>query len=241
MDIPFGWPGGDWQTTARLAGALIGAYLFLIWAASVLWAYRDIQARSRDPATRAIGIAVVAALPVAGIPIYLVARPRETLRESYDRQLEQEAILSELHSAPTCPQCRRPVEQDWAICAFCSHELKQPCASCSRLLLNAWRYCPHCRASRQVASLAPGAAAAPSRPAEAPSQPRSAAPLSQQSRAAAAPPRAPSAESSAPAAPRPDPAPRAEEPPRAEPRSERPPPSPPIEARPRASAGEPPR
>ena len=240
MDIPFGWPGGDWQTTARLAGALIGAYLFLIWAASVLWAYRDIQARTRDPVTRAIGLAVVAALPIVGIPIYLVARPRETLRESYDRQLEQEAILSELHSAPTCPQCRRPVEQDWAICAFCSHELKQPCPSCSRLLLNAWRYCPHCRASRQVAALAPSEASAPPRTAESAPAARAApaAPPHAEAPPAASPPRAaPASEAAASASSRPEPAPVAVEPSR--PERPRPPPSPPIEALPRGAAEEP--
>ena len=148
MDVLIGWPGGDWQATAKLAAGLVGTYLFLIWVASLLWAYRDIRGRTRDPASQLIGVSIVAALPLLGVPIYMVVRPRETLREAYDRQLEQEAILSELHSVSTCPQCRRPVEGDWAICAFCSHELKQPCGSCDRLLLNAWRACPYCTAPR---------------------------------------------------------------------------------------------
>jgi hypothetical protein len=152
VDVLIGWPGGDWQATARLAAGLVGAYLFLIWVASILWAYRDIRGRTRDPASQLIGVSIVTALPLAGLPIYLVVRPRDTLREAYDRQLEQEAILSELHSVPTCPQCRRPVDNDWAICAYCSHELKQPCASCSRLLLNAWRHCPYCSEPRQRAA-----------------------------------------------------------------------------------------
>ena len=160
MDLPFGWPGGDWQTTAKLIGFILGSYLFLIWVATILWAYRDIRGRTRDIASQAIGMSMILALPLVGVPIYLVARPRETLREAYDRQLEQEAILSELHSVPTCPQCRRPVDQDWAVCAFCSHELKQPCASCNRLLLNAWRHCPYCTAPRPHAA---GMAGTPAR------------------------------------------------------------------------------
>ena len=148
MDVLVGWPGGDWQATAKLAAGLVGTYLFLIWVASVMWAYRDIRGRTRDPASQLIGISIVTALPLLGVPIYMVVRPRGTLREAYDRQLEQEAILSELHSVSTCPQCRRPVEGDWAICAFCSLELKQPCSSCDRLLLNAWRACPYCTQER---------------------------------------------------------------------------------------------
>ena len=180
VELPFGWPGGDWQTTAKIVGAIIGSYLFLIWVASVLWAYRDIRGRTRDIATQVIGLSIIVMLPLVGVPAYLIARPRETLREAYDRQLEQEAILSELHSVPTCPECRRPVEQDWAICAFCSRELKQPCAGCERLLLNAWRHCPYCAMPRQrPAEAAPAAAREPesaSRRPAAPAAPIEAAP-----------------------------------------------------------------
>ena len=144
VDILVGWPGGDWQTTAKLTAGVIGAYLFLIWIASILWAYRDIRGRTRDPVSQLIGLSIVTALPLVGAPIYLVVRPPHTLREAYDRQLEQEAILSELHSVSTCPQCRRPVDDTWMMCAFCSHSLKQPCGSCDRLLMNAWRHCPYC-------------------------------------------------------------------------------------------------
>ena len=151
MELPLGWPGGDWQTTARIVALIIGSYLFLIWVASVLWAYRDIRSRTRDIASQVIGMSIIILLPLVGVPAYLIARPRETLREAYDRQLEQEAILSDLHAVPTCPQCQRPVEQDWAICAFCSHDLKEPCGACGRLLQNAWRHCPYCSATRQRA------------------------------------------------------------------------------------------
>ncbi|MCY3656658.1 MAG: zinc ribbon domain-containing protein [Chloroflexi bacterium] len=147
MELPFGWPGGDWQTTARLVGLIIGSYLFLIWVASILWAYRDIRSRTRDIATQVIGMSIIIVLPLVGVPAYLIARPRETLRETYDRQLEQEAILSDLHAVPTCPECQRPVDQDWALCAFCSYQLKEPCVECGRLLQNAWRHCPYCSAT----------------------------------------------------------------------------------------------
>ena len=155
------WPGGDWQATARIAGSLVGAYLALVWIASALWAWRDIRSRTRDIVSQAVGVSLVIALPLIGIPIYLAVRPTHTLRESYDRQLEQEAILSELHAVPTCPQCRRPVDGDWMVCAYCSYALRQPCGACERLLMNAWRHCPYCGAARERVAPAPAAAAAP--------------------------------------------------------------------------------
>ena len=138
------WPGGDWQATLRLAGALIGGYLLVLWFASILWVYRDIQARTRDPITQAIGVGISVVFPLVGLPVYWVVRPQETLQEAYDRQLEQEAILSELHSVTGCPNCRRPVSDDFMVCAYCGTALKAPCNSCGRLLQFAWRICPTC-------------------------------------------------------------------------------------------------
>lgn len=142
------WPGGDWQATLRLGGALIGGYLLVLWFASILWVYRDIQARTRDPITQAIGVGISVVFPLVGLPVYWVVRPQETLQEAYDRQLEQEAILSELHSVTGCPNCRRPVSDDFMVCAYCATALKAPCGSCGRLLQFSWRVCPTCATAR---------------------------------------------------------------------------------------------
>ena len=143
-----GWPGGDWQATATIVAALVIAYLALIWATTILWAYRDIRARSRDPFSQLVGVALVAALPLIGIPLYLVLRPSTTLQQAYDRQLEQEAILSELHSISACPDCRRPVQDDFMVCPYCRISLKESCVECGRLLTHAWRHCPYCATVR---------------------------------------------------------------------------------------------
>lgn len=140
---------GNILTIARVLGAVIGAYLFLIWIASLFWAWRDMRSRTRDFVTRLAGLSVMLFLPLVGYPVYLAVRPSLTLREAYDRQLEQEAILSELQAAPTCPECRRPIDGEWMICAFCSNALKEPCQSCERLLMNSWRHCPYCAVPRE--------------------------------------------------------------------------------------------
>ncbi len=148
MDALLGWPGGDWQATARLVAVLVGGYLAVLWFASILWVYRDISARTRDPVSQTIGVAIAVAMPLIGLPIYFVLRPSETLQQAYDRKIEQEAILSELHAASACPECRRPVEDGFMVCPFCSASLREPCSSCGQLLRHAWRYCPHCATSR---------------------------------------------------------------------------------------------
>ncbi len=148
-------PGGNWLTILRIVGGVIGAYLVLIWIASLVWAYRDMRSRTRDFVTQLAGASVMLFLPLIGYPVYLAVRPSMTLREAYDRQLEQEAIMSELHSAPTCPECRRPIDGEWMICAFCSHALKLPCDSCGRLLMNAWRHCPFCAVPREQPAAQP--------------------------------------------------------------------------------------
>jgi RNA polymerase subunit RPABC4/transcription elongation factor Spt4 len=198
------WPGGDWQATLRLFSALIGGYLLVLWFASILWVYRDIQGRSRDPITQAIGVGISVVFPIVGLPVYMVVRPQETLQDAYDRQLEQEAILSELHAVTGCPNCRRPVQDDWHVCAFCGTALKSQCNSCGRLMQFSWRICPTCATPRprpqpdpaEVARREAAAAAATAAPAASGASPR-------RSASASAPRQQAAAEEPAQSAPRP--------------------------------------
>ncbi len=153
------WPGGDWQATARLFGVLLTGYLLVLWFASVLWVYRDIRARTSDPVTQGIAVGIAVVFPVVGLPVYMVLRPAETVQQAYERQLEQEAILSELHAIAACPSCRRPTEGEWVVCANCGSQLRTPCVGCGRPMNFAWRHCPHCATPRPR----PAAEAAPRR------------------------------------------------------------------------------
>jgi hypothetical protein len=139
---------GGWVTSLKLLGTVTVAYLLLLWFASILWAYRDIRSRTMDPISQAIGVAVVALLPLFGVAIYLIVRPSETLAESYERELEQEAIRSELHSLAPCPNCRRPVERDFVVCAYCRTPVREECSRCRKLLSLDWRHCPYCGTSK---------------------------------------------------------------------------------------------
>ncbi len=69
----------------RLTAIFLGAYAVLLWAASVLWAYRDIRRRTEDVSVQVLAVGIVSLLPFLGIPLHLILRPPETLAEKYER------------------------------------------------------------------------------------------------------------------------------------------------------------
>lgn len=123
-----------------IAGGLIG----LLWLATVIWAYRDLRSRSRSSLAAALTVLAVLLLPVVGLVVYLLLRPRETLAEAYDRALEQEALLQSIEEKPVCPTCSRPTQPNWFLCPACHTHLRQPCPVCHSPLEMQWDICPYC-------------------------------------------------------------------------------------------------
>ena len=83
-----------------------------------------------------------------GLFIYIMLRPRATLSETYERSLEEEALLQEIEERPTCPGCGQRVQHDWQACPHCHHRLKKACVNCDYLLELPWNICPHCTTSQ---------------------------------------------------------------------------------------------
>ncbi len=121
-----------------------GGVLAAAWLAMVIWAYRDMRARSRDVWARLLVGALVLVLNLPGLLIYIFLRPRETLSEAYERSLEEEALLQAIEERPTCPGCGQRVEHEWQACPYCHTRLKKPCIRCGKMLQLAWELCPHC-------------------------------------------------------------------------------------------------
>ena len=71
-----------------------GAFLAALWIALVIWTYRDIRSRARDPLVQILSASLVALLNIPGILVYLILRPPRTLEEEYQRTLEEEALLA---------------------------------------------------------------------------------------------------------------------------------------------------
>lgn len=124
--------------------AVLAALLLALWLSLVIWAYRDMRSRSRDPFAYLLAALVVAALPFVGIIIYLILRPPQTLAAAYQQMLEEEALLQEIENRPSCPGCSRVVDKNWILCAHCHTRLKKACPDCNSLMESHWTLCPFC-------------------------------------------------------------------------------------------------
>lgn len=142
----------NWLT---IGSAFLIGLLVALWLALVIWAYRDMRARTRSAGAPFLVALVVALLPVIGLVIYLLLRPRETLIEAYDRALEQEALLQQIEERPQCPGCARPIRDQWLYCPHCHTNLRRACRVCRAPLELSWDLCPYCGAPATTEAAAP--------------------------------------------------------------------------------------
>lgn len=129
---------------ATICFAGLGALLAALWLSLVIWAFRDMRSRSRDPFAQLLAALVVAALPAVGILIYWILRPPETLAEAYERALEEEALLQEIEERPACPGCSRTVDPNWIVCPHCHTRLRKVCPDCGERMDLQWNLCAYC-------------------------------------------------------------------------------------------------
>jgi RNA polymerase subunit RPABC4/transcription elongation factor Spt4 len=143
------------QPFVIMFAALFAAFLTATWISSVIWAFRDIRARSRDIFAQILATLMVLIFfplfPLPGLALYLILRPRETLAEIYERSLEEEALLQGIEERLACPGCNRRIEEEYMICPTCHTRLKKACPTCGRLLHLRWNLCPFCGAVQTAA------------------------------------------------------------------------------------------
>lgn len=120
------------------------AFIVALWLSLILWTYRDIRARAKDPFARFLAVLVVGILFLPGIVIYLIIRPRQTLEDEYQHTLEEEALLQSIEETPQCPGCGRRIKDNWIVCPSCHTKLKKPCHHCGKLMELSWNLCPYC-------------------------------------------------------------------------------------------------
>lgn len=132
------------RTYLTLILGVSAGLLVVIWLSVIVWAVRDFRSRSRSRTKAVFTALLVALLPIIGLIVYLLLRPRETLSETYDRALEQEALLQQIEERPVCPTCSRPTQTNWFLCPTCHTHLRQPCPVCNSPLELHWDICPYC-------------------------------------------------------------------------------------------------
>ena len=126
------------------AAAVIGAIIAALVGGITVWTFRDIRSRSRDFLVQILATVLVAVVPVAGILVYFMLRPRETLQEAYVRALEEESLLYSIEHQEFCPTCGRRVDQDMQFCPSCHTKLRNACNGCGRAVHLSWDLCPYC-------------------------------------------------------------------------------------------------
>jgi len=132
-DIGAIWSGFVNSAIVQLGLRFIGLYLFVLYIAMIFWTYRDAQNRTENRILPVLAALFVTAVPVLGLFIYLIIRSRETIAESYERQLAEESLLAEAEQRIVCPTCHERVQEDFILCP-----------SCAKLIRPEWNICPYC-------------------------------------------------------------------------------------------------
>lgn len=130
--------------------ACIGAYLFALWVAMIVWTFRDSRSRSRDIFTQALSVLLVLVFNLPGLLLYMILRPRETLAEKYERELAGEAMLQDIEERQVCPVCHHKIMTDYLVCPNCHTKLHKKCDHCGRVLNLKWNVCPYCGETQGV-------------------------------------------------------------------------------------------
>src|SRR5215469_9616555 len=132
---------------SRALGLIIGfvvAFTVIFWLSLIIWTFRDIRSRTQDMLSQILATLLVTIFFIGGLFIYMILRPRQTLAEIYERQLEEESLLAEMTERQTCGNCHARVEPDFQVCPSCGQKLKRSCPKCERLLELRWTFCPYC-------------------------------------------------------------------------------------------------
>nr|HID13482.1 zinc ribbon domain-containing protein [Anaerolineae bacterium] len=148
-------------TYLTILSTICGGVTIALLGGMAIWTFRDIRARSRDILAQILATLLVIVLPVVGLVVYLMLRPRETLAEAYERSLEQEALLQAIEEPEVCPGCGQRVKSDYLYCPACHTRLKRACPECNRPLHLRWSLCPYCGASVVPQALEPVPASKP--------------------------------------------------------------------------------
>jgi RNA polymerase subunit RPABC4/transcription elongation factor Spt4 len=137
----------DPSTLSSIVIVLAGfaaAFSVALWVSLIVWTYRDIRSRTKDPLIRILAALLTAVLFLPGVLIYLILRPPRTFEEEYQHTLEEEALLQSIEDKPLCPGCSRQIQEGWTVCPNCHTKLRKTCQHCGRLMDLPWNLCPYC-------------------------------------------------------------------------------------------------
>ncbi len=136
-------------TIIKIAAVFVAVSFVVFWVGLVWWVAQDVLTRTKDKIIVSAAVAITAILGPVGILIYLVVRPRQTLKERLGEMMEQEMML-QASAITICPTCDHMAQEDFLACPYCGTTLKKACQNCGKLLAMDWDHCPFCN-TRQSA------------------------------------------------------------------------------------------
>jgi RNA polymerase subunit RPABC4/transcription elongation factor Spt4 len=119
-------------------------FVFVFWAATVYWVWKDARRRISEPVLVGLATLVGAIPPFLGPLVYMLFRPPEYLADVHERELEIRAMERRLGADEVCPYCRNATEPGFLSCPHCGTKLKEACRRCKSPLDPEWRLCPYC-------------------------------------------------------------------------------------------------
>lgn len=140
--------GSPAVTTALM---VIAVGIVALWVAAAWWTYQDMQRRTTSEvaalgAAAWILLSTPAILPLS-LPIYLLARPQQTVAQGRSTTLAL-ALDAELADLDECPGCGLRADADWRRCPTCSTWLAAECDGCGRWSSIRLDICPWCAVER---------------------------------------------------------------------------------------------
>ncbi|MBN1997743.1 zinc ribbon domain-containing protein [candidate division KSB1 bacterium] len=103
----------------------------LIWVAAAAWVFADAEKRGM---TGILWALLVFIGNFIGLLVYLI------VRAGTEPVPGRSALVSNI----ACPECSKPVRNEFKVCPYCGAELKKHCPSCEKNVETAWKVCPYC-------------------------------------------------------------------------------------------------
>ena len=121
---------------------IIAAFIVGLYILSIVYVFKDAKKRC-DSNWGWFG--AFAFIPLFGLIVYLVLRPRDYIADRNEQQLDMSLREHQLDEYGTCPNCGETIGPNFVVCPHCNTQVRNVCPSCHRPLDPDWLVCPYCR------------------------------------------------------------------------------------------------
>lgn len=141
------------NTTFEIVIKFFFIYFCIIWIATIIRVIKDITNRTDSFLFQLFAIFLIIILTPLWIIIYLIIRPKKTLYDKYNNEIESNLDIfwsiikskididsEKIH----CYLCKNPIWMDFSFCPHCKASLYKDCNACDKKLYWWWLNCPYC-------------------------------------------------------------------------------------------------